>query len=519
MLHSFSPEGQEDTNPWFRSGVNSDGAGPSAPLVQGADGALYGSTVAGGAGGSGTLFRVTPQGQLTTLHEFSVMGEAFDNADGARMFAPLAVGDDGNLYGVTQTGGPQGGGVAFRVSPAGNFTVLHDFPFGNAPAGLTKGADGAFYGATFHGGVNGNGSIFKITPAGVLTTLYSFGPVICATPTVCSNSDGALPEAPLAAGSDGNFYGSTSIGGANGTGVLFKVTPLGVLTVLHAFDAITTDPNGGTTCNSDGYSPGSALVEDAAGSFLGTAYRGGSYGQGTIFRVTSAGAFSVAHTFDGFGSNPLSGLTRAQDGNFYGIGTVGFLQSVFKLTPEGAFTPVFVQGADEAGSPEFPTDTLLQLADGTFYGTSRGGGDAGSGTLFTLNLDADPAVWLSSVPYTSPPTGPGDLFVVYWDSANVTQCVASGGGTGDGWDGRVLNPSDSLAISEQAAGTYTFTIQCSGPDGDTTDSTVVEIAGPAIVPEAAMSGHGDSGAGGGLDPWALGIGLLAALRRRRLPHC
>src|SRR5690349_15272685 len=89
MLHSFSLEGAEDTNPFFRSGVNADGAGPSAPLVQGADGALYGSTISGGAGGSGTVFRVTAQGQFTRLHEFSVMDDALENADGARLFAPL----------------------------------------------------------------------------------------------------------------------------------------------------------------------------------------------------------------------------------------------------------------------------------------------------------------------------------------------------------------------------------------------------------------------------------------------
>jgi uncharacterized repeat protein (TIGR03803 family) len=494
-LHSFAPHDGGDS-------INADGAAPGEALVKGPDGAFYGSTRTGGAGGAGTLFRVTGQGQFSTLHEFAAIGDAFDNADGIRPHA-LVMGDDGNFYGTTLLGGTHGGGTIFRLTPAGVLTTLHEFGFGDAPMALTSGADGAFYGVTFRGGANDTGSIFSFTVAGGLVPLHSFAPVVCGTPSGCSNLDGALPEAPLLLASDGNFYGSTSLGGEHGTGVLFKVTPLGVVTVLHAFDAITTDPNGGTTYNVDGYNPGSALAEGEAGSFFGTTYRGGPDGGGTAFRVTSDGTFEVLHAFGGPGGNPVAGLMRASDGNFYGIGTSEFEHALFRLTPTGEFTPLFVAGVDFERAPTFATATLVQDADGTFYGSARGGGEEGGGMLFSFTLDSAPAVWLqSSVPYTSPPTGPGDLFVLYWEAANVTECLASGGGDGDGWSGSVLDTSGSVVLSERSSGAYSFTIECTGSEGAAAQTISVQIGEP----------DGDAGA---LGAGTLVVASLLALRRRR----
>jgi uncharacterized repeat protein (TIGR03803 family) len=234
-------------------------------LVQGSDGNFYGTTQVGGTNGSGTVFKITPSGALTTLH-------SFDGADGSNPAAVLMQASDGNLYGTTEAGGANGNyGTVFKITPAGTLTTLHSFGGADGwepAAGLVQASDGNFYGTTYIGGANGNyGTVFKITPTGTLTTLYSF----------CSQSgcaDGALPRAGLVQASDGDFYGTTAFGGANYyEGTVFKITPNGTLTTLHSFDgADGGDPN--------------ALVQASDGNFYGTTVLGGANGDnGTVFRL------------------------------------------------------------------------------------------------------------------------------------------------------------------------------------------------------------------------------------------
>jgi uncharacterized repeat protein (TIGR03803 family) len=131
-----------------------------------------------------------------------------------------------------------------------------------------QGTDGNFYGTTSHGGnENGAGAVFKLTPQGTLTTLYSLcGQIAC--------KDGSTPRGGLALGSDGNFYGTTSLGGKFGYGTVFKITPSGVLTRLHSFSGI------------DGYYPKGGLSQSTNGAFYGTTYYGGTLGFGTIYRLS-----------------------------------------------------------------------------------------------------------------------------------------------------------------------------------------------------------------------------------------
>src|SRR5215471_17704138 len=170
----------------------------TAALVQGPDGNFYGTTAQGGPRGSGTVFRVTPAGVLTTLV-----------SDQANPAAGLVVGNDGLLYGMTGAGGAFGFGTVFKMTTNGtltNFAVLDGVNGGNPQSGLVLAADGNFYGTSQEGGTNGQGAVFRVTPGGVVTRLVSFD----------ASALGGFPVAGLTKGPDGNLYGTTTVGGGAG---------------------------------------------------------------------------------------------------------------------------------------------------------------------------------------------------------------------------------------------------------------------------------------------------------------
>jgi uncharacterized repeat protein (TIGR03803 family) len=223
---------------------STDGNDPLGALVQGVDGNLYGTTRFGGSFNSGSIFKITPGGTLITLFSFCAQTSC---PEGREAGAPLALGTDGNFYGTTTTGGANGSGTVFKITPAGGLTTLYSFcsqancaDGNNVVAGLVQGTDGNFYGTASGGGVGGfyNGTVFKITPAGVLTTLYSFCPL------GFSCTDGVGPSAGLVQGTDGNFYGTTTDGGAHQGGTVFKITPRGTLTTLYSFCALASCADG-----------------------------------------------------------------------------------------------------------------------------------------------------------------------------------------------------------------------------------------------------------------------------------
>jgi uncharacterized repeat protein (TIGR03803 family) len=307
-----------------------DGHAPEAGLVLGRDGNFYGTTSSGGVTnppcdytGCGTVFKITPDGTFTTLYSFCSLPQC---ADGVFSSASLVQASDGNLYGITNGGGTSdpAGGTVFRITPSGALTTIYSFcsrsdcADGDVPyGGLTQGADGNLYGTTLSGGTNNNGTIFKITLNGSLTTLYTFcSQVYC--------PDGSQPYAGLVEGADGNFYGTTSSGGnygdcnVGGCGTIFRITPTGTLTTLHAFD------------NTDGDNPYAGVVQGTDGNFYGATASGGSSNNcesqtcGTIFKITPSGSLTTLHSFDRTdGAWLLGGLMQASDGNFYGTTSQG----------------------------------------------------------------------------------------------------------------------------------------------------------------------------------------------------
>ena len=383
---------------------NTDGEGYNG-LVQGTDGNFYGTSPIGGTNPykgvwGGTVFRVTPSGTLTTLYNFCAKQ---DCADGQSPYAGMVLGTDGNFYGTTSVAASLLSGTAFKITPSGSLTTLYTFcsqihcADGSSPAGpVVQAADGDFYGKTNGGAANsGNvGTVFQITPAGALTTLYNF----CAQPN-CTDGKyagyGALIQA-----TDGSFYGTTLDGGATNGGTIFKITPNGTLTTLYSFCVESA-------CR-DGATPYGGLSQATDGDFYGTTYQGGDcvkpWGCGTVFKITSSGSLTTLHRFceqpaclDG--ANPEAGLIQASDGNLYGTTSTQEPDAytpagtIFKITPTGALTALY-SFCSQSGCPDGaePIAPLLQATDGKFYGTTVYGGANGAGTIFNLSVGLGPFV-------------------------------------------------------------------------------------------------------------------------------
>ncbi len=276
---------------------------PRAPLTEGLDGRLYGTTTLGGSG-DGILFRLTLPNSLQVLSTFD------RTKTGYQPYAGLTRGQDGYFYGTTTGDGPAGGGTFFRLSPTGDLSVVHDFSAtkgeGTHVLGkLVLGRDGDLYGTAAADGAHGSGTVFRISTLGSLDTVYDF----------TGGADGGNPRAGLLPGGDGSFYGTTSSGGAEGRGTVFRVTPQGELTTLHTF----------TAANADGAQPLAPLIDGNDGSLYGTTSTGGAGNSGTIFAVKQSGDFTTLHAFTGGagGAAPTGALTSAGNGIFYGTTSAG----------------------------------------------------------------------------------------------------------------------------------------------------------------------------------------------------
>jgi uncharacterized protein (TIGR03437 family) len=349
-----------------------DGAYP-AGLVQGSDGNFYGTAIAGGSGNfmncnvphytgtCGTVFKITPSGVLTTLYNFCTQGGA-NCTDGFLPLGNLIEGSDGNFYGMTAAGG--------SGSPANCVVQL------------------------FLGG--GCGTVFKITPSGVFSTLYSF-----CTQGGANCTDGFDPQANLVEGSDGNFYGTTLLGGVNGEGTVFRITPSGGLTTLYSFCSQSVGSPAAPADCADGSTP-SNLVLGSDGNFYGNTLYGGALvlgGRfGTVYRITPSGSLTTLYSFCTPGScvtGEIPGdLIGGSDGDFYGVtqlagnfaagGPPGGSGTMFEVTPSGTFSLLYsfcnLNNCLDGSNP----GTVMQASDGNFYGLTVLGGANDNGTAFQL---------------------------------------------------------------------------------------------------------------------------------------
>ena len=342
---------------------------PISPLIQAADGNFYGTlSVVGSGYSTGEIFKIDSSGNVTSLYSFAYPG--YGSTGGAWPWAGLIQGSDANLYGTTYGGGntactPYGYGV-----PA----------YGPYGYGIPPWISGS-----------GCGTVFKMDSSGNVTVLYSFS----------GQSDGNFPQAPLIQGSDGYFYGTTSAGGANGYGTVFKMDALGNLQVLYSLSY------------TDGGGPVAALLQAADGNLYGTttAIPNSSTSGGEVFKVDTAGNnFTVLHTFSGAdGWSPVAPLIQGSDGSFYGttwaggdltcgswyydVGSnypyvrAGGCGAVFKMDLSGNVTVLHAFEEPQTGDGNDPYAGLLLGKDGNLYGTTYYGGTSiFSGTVFRLSV-------------------------------------------------------------------------------------------------------------------------------------
>jgi uncharacterized repeat protein (TIGR03803 family) len=338
-------------------GTNGPGIHPYSGVVFGSDGNYYGTTSQGGAYAGGAVFRLTPDGVLTTLVSFSY--------DDGNPRVGLIVGTDGNFYGTTQGNPLSGEGNAhstiFRLNLAGQLTTLASFPDGDgvpvvAPQKLVQGTDGNFYGTTQGGGSQQKGSVFRMTIDGVVTTLVSF-----------TGANGMSPSAGLVEGSDGNFYGTTYNGGANSDGTVFRVTPGGMLTTLASFG-----PGDG------GDFPAAELTRGPDGNFYGVTSGGGKNFGGAVFKVTADGTVTSLAALPSNNTLAPSPLVLGDDGNFYGTTVDNYYR--VSLAGELSVLVDFNSTFDGRGAEGL----LLKIGNGQFLGTTYTGGSTGLNDLGTI---------------------------------------------------------------------------------------------------------------------------------------
>ena len=349
-----------------------DPAHPNYPgfVVQGRDGNLYSTSNDGGTDNAGTVFKITPAGQVSVLY-------SFDGVTGALPSSGLTLGTDGNFYGTTFENGPSNYGTVFKITAEGKLTLLHGFDDsdGAAPWGApVEGTDGAFYGTTEDGGSANCGTVYRVTAGGTFKTLYNF-----------DGTHGCQPLAPLVLGNDGNFYGTALTGGNNpALGAIFKITPAGEITLLHSFDG------------THGFSPYAPLMQASDGNFYGTTVNGGN-NEGVVFKVSPAGVFTDLHDFDlsQDGGEPFSALVQGTNGVLYGTTAYGGAFNVGTIYSislgSGNLSALY---SFDVTSGSAPGAALTQHTNGSFYGDSAWGGSDNLGTLYSFNRGLSPFVRL-----------------------------------------------------------------------------------------------------------------------------
>jgi len=374
------------------------GATPVGVLVEWMDAStnrlFYGVTAAGGSFGFGTIFRMTPEGDVTTLVHFTGVGGA---KRGASPPDGLILADDGNFYGVTSEGGVKDEGTVFRMTPEGVLTILFDFnsegPLSNArhprAALVETTTPGVFLGVA-SGGDHEDGLVFQIDWLGNLSVKFHFDDSVPGNP-------GSGPDTSLIRASDGNYYGTTAFGARyddyyKDQGTVYKMTPEGVHTAIAAF--LFPIPG-----EHRGMRPSGPLIEGQDGQLYGTTLRGGWNDRGVIFRVGKSGGMTTLIDFDfdlpPKGTGPMGRLVQVANNEFMGVtlaggdSNAGTIFRVFNIEDYSADLNTVVsltgRGPSNEPGPEQPESGLTEGTDGRWYGTTTSGGIYSQGTIFAMN--------------------------------------------------------------------------------------------------------------------------------------
>lgn len=380
-LDVFDPEGcgtvfrvtPEGVLTVLHSFESTDGAYPLAGLLLATDGSFYGTTSVGGNTaapcnvgvgvlGCGTVFRITPAGEFTTVYNFDV-------THGANPRGALVEGPSGTFYGTTLAGGTStncveislfpGCGAIFKIAPGASLTTLRSFNGLNGAglvAGLIQARNGDLYGPTEQGGSTDYGTLYQVSLTGALTTIHTF-----------DLTDGDYANVLMQA-TGGTLYGTAAEGGAFGWGNVFEITPAGAFRTLYDF-AVT-----------DGETPQGGLIEGSDHNFYGTTSGGGASQDcltlpcyGTVFQITAAGALTTLHSFDfTYGAYPVAAVVQGTDGSFYGttLGNSFYAGTIFRLsTGLGPFVRALPAAGKVASTVKILGTNLAGVTAVTFEGT------------------------------------------------------------------------------------------------------------------------------------------------------
>ncbi len=425
---------------------------------------------------------------FTVLHSFS-------GPDGSEISAPMIQGIDGNFYGSTASGGPglckSGCGTIFKITPTGTLTTLHKFNVsdGEDPVGpLVQTNSGIFYGTTAIGGSNGSSCLFKEPGCGTVFKMTAGGALTSLYSF--SGLDGSVPLG-LIQGLNGDFYGATAgggTGGAGGAGTFFQITPTGTLTTLVNFDV------------TNGYTPVQGVVMGANGSFYGATQSGGA-DYGTIYNVTPTGKLTTVFIFSSggccsTGSDPQSGPILGSNGELYGTTQEGGpgTGEAYNVKLDGALNWTV------AGSGAYMQGGLVQATDGNFYGTTVEGGSTGEGSIFQVTPSGTLTTLYSFCSLTDCADGvTPSISLVQGTDGKFYGSTGSGGSGGGGATFSFDMGLPAFVLPRPAIGKVGSTVQILGSDLTGASSVTFDgvaatftVASPtlikATVPTGAASG-------------------------------
>ncbi len=430
---------------------------PTASVVQGIDGNLYGVTTVGGTASDGIVFKVTLQGSLTVLHNFK---DGSVTNDGTGPTTQLIQASDGNFYGTTSSGGSASYGVVYKIASTGTMTILHSFGDGsvtndgkNPQSALLQASDGNFYGTTNAGGSAGLGAIFKMTPQGQVTILHNFG-------DGSVSGDGQNPQAPLIQTTDGNLYGTTKAGGTAGFGAIYRTTTQGTVSVVHNFGDDTTIDDGKTT-----YSP---IYQGIDGNLYGVTYAGGSAGGGVAFKLVLATATPTPPAFTNL---PLTATTSTNTSYSFTYTMTGFPAPVFSLA-SGELPPglMLSSGGIISGTP---------TAAGTYTGTVSANNGVGTPATqsFSITVSQPPAV--TDGP---PPSGTMGVSYSFIYTASGSPAPTFSVTSGALPPGLSLSATGSLTGIPTTSGTYTGAVTANNGVGTAATQNFSIAIAPLTVP-------------------------------------
>jgi uncharacterized repeat protein (TIGR03803 family) len=366
---STSSSAQTVTNIYSFTGNNSS-AYPFSTPAQGRDGRLY-VTTSGTLPGYGSILAVGTDGKAGLFH-------VFDDIHGSGPFGGIILSTDGNFYGTAAYGGSANAGVLFRISKSGRYSVLHEFASGadgqNPFSPPVEASDGNLYGTTL-GSARVGSTLYKYSPSTGYSVLREF-----------YKSQGRLIGSSPIQASDGNLYVTANNGGTNRCGAVLKLALSGTLLSSYSF-----------ACGAGGANPNGQLLQASDGNFYGTTQVGGAAKNGTVYKLDQSGTISVLYSFLGSptdGSDPDSGLAQATDGNLYGTTIAGGSANqgtLFQISTTGVYTPLFEFGYT-AG--QYPYGGPMQDTNGLIYGTVYQGGTDNFGAVYSLNMGLGPFVSL-----------------------------------------------------------------------------------------------------------------------------